>query len=69
MNANFTNSTAIKFIVRMHDGSTLIEFNSGDRYSYYHVPEGIVKAFTLAKSAGKFFNQNQEFFQTYTKVN
>ena len=41
------------------DTDTLtIEFNSGDSYDYFNVPQNVYRSLTLAGSAGDYFNRN-----------
>jgi len=35
-----------------------IEFNSGDVFQYYNVPEGIYESLMSSNSHGSFFHQN-----------
>lgn len=45
-----------------------IEFNSGDVYLYFSVPEGIFDALMKAPSHGKYFAQNIKNDYEYKKV-
>jgi hypothetical protein len=59
MKTYITASTNIKSIDYNEEEKTLVvEFAKGGKYKYFDVPEEIPADMILAKSAGKFFQEN-----------
>ncbi len=45
-----------------------IEFNNGAVYQYYDTPYEVVEELVEAPSAGKYFNENRQYFKRCKRV-
>jgi hypothetical protein len=54
--------------VGFEQGILVIEFKSGGRYRYMHVPEMVFKSLLLAESKGKFFDSNIKDKYPFQKI-
>jgi hypothetical protein len=69
MNRVSINSTNIKSIGYDKLATILeVEFNSGDIYQYFNVPEYLYQQFLQASSHGQFLNDNIRYNYRYQKV-
>jgi hypothetical protein len=65
---SFNSSTIAKVGYDKSTSTLEIEFQSGDVYQYFDVPEHIWEAFKISSSKGKFFNDTVKGLYRYSKV-
>lgn len=69
MNRISVNSTSIASIGYDPDTQTLeVEFNNGNVYQYFDVPQVVYDSFISADSHGKFLNSNIKGIYRYARV-